>query len=150
VPRSDLLLICHPLVDCLLAPAPATCGAIADCLCILAIWSLPYSIRCRLVPPFARHRHHCVCRCRPTRTGSATAMAIGVVGCHFPYPCCCHHQCCSSRRRLRCLRPDASVAADAPAAPPLPPSVVTDPTAGQRRRDTVPRQWRHRWRLAVA
>jgi hypothetical protein len=42
VPRSDLLLlICHPLVDSLLVPA--TCGAIADCLCILAALSLPCS-----------------------------------------------------------------------------------------------------------
>ena len=46
-----------------------------------------------------------------------------------------HHRRRSSRRRLRCLRlrcPDVSVAPDAPAAPPLPPSFVTDPTADGR------------------
>jgi len=41
VPRSDLLLICYPLVNLLLAPA--TCGAIANCLCSLAALSLPCS-----------------------------------------------------------------------------------------------------------
>ena len=52
----------------------------------------------------------------------AMAIGIGIVGC-YPYRCCCHHRCHSSCRRLCCLRcrcPDVSVAADAPAAPPLP------------------------------
>jgi hypothetical protein len=82
-----------------------------------------------------------------TGSSSVTAIAIGIV-CRYPYRCCCHHRCHSSRRRLRCLRhrcPDVSIAPDAPAAPPLPPSFVTDPTAVRLRLATVPRQ-RRRWR----
>ena len=61
-------------------------------------------------------------------------IAIGIVG-RYLYRCCCHHRRHSSRGRLRCLRrrcPDVSVAPYAPAAPPLPPSFVTDPTADGR------------------
>jgi hypothetical protein len=97
--------------------------------------------------PFACHRIHHVRRRSPTRTVTATVITIGIVG-QYPYRCCCHHQRRSSRRRLPCLRrrcPDVTVAADAPAAPPLPPSFVTDPTAGRLRLAMVPRQRRH-WR----
>ena len=155
MPRSVVLnIICYPLVNCLVAPA--TCGAIADCLRILVALSLPCtrlavaspSPRRRLAPPFARHHHHHVhVRRRPTRTVPAAVIAIGIIG-RYPYRCCCHHLHRSSRRRLRCLRrrcPDVSVAPDAPAAPPLPPSFVTDPTAVRLRLATVPRQ-RRRWR----
>jgi len=186
VPRCDYLLliyfglgpiICYPLVDCLVAPA--TCGAIANCLCILVASSLSCSClaiasplpprrlavaslsprcrlavaslspRCRLAPPFARHHHHHhVCSRHPTRTVMATAIAIGIVG-RYPYQCCCHHRCRSSCRRLRCLRrhcPDVSVAPDAPVAPPLPPSFVTNLTAVRLRLATVPRHQRCRRR----
>ena len=125
--------ICYPLVDCLLAPV--TCGAIAYCLRILVASSMLCS---RLaVAPFRR---------RPTRTATATVITIGVVG-RYPNRFCCHHQCRSSCCRLRCLCrrcPDVSVVADAPAAPPLPPSFVTDPMTGRLRLATVPRQWRRR------
>jgi hypothetical protein len=133
--------MCYPLVDCLVAPA--TCGAIADCLRILVASSLscshlaiasmlprrrlaiasPSPCR-RLDPPFARHRHHHVRSRRPMRTATAKAIAIGIVG-RYPYRGCRHHQRRSSRHRLRCLCrrcPDVSVAPDTPAAPPLPPS----------------------------
>ena len=109
----------------------------------------------RLTPPFARHRHHHVhVRRRPTRTATTPAIAIGIVG-RYPYRCCCHHRRRSSCRRLRCLRrrcPDVSVAPDAPAAPPLPPSFVMDPTAVQLRLAMVPRQQRRRrrWRRRSA
>jgi len=144
-------IICYPLVDCLVAPA--TCGAIADCLRILVALSLscshltiasPSPCR-RLAPPFTRHRHQHVRSQRCTRTATATAIAIGIVG-HYPYRCCCHHQCPSSRQCLRCLRrrcPDVSVAPDALVAPPLPLSFVMDPTAVRLRIVTVPR-WRRR------
>ena len=149
------IYICYPRVDCLVAPA--TCGAIADCLRILVALSLPCtrlavaspSPSSRLAPPFARHRlHHVHVRRRPTRTAMATAIAIGIID-RYPYRCCCHRRRRSSRRRLRCLRrrcPDVSVAPDAPAAPPLPPSFVTDPTAVRLRLATVPRQRRRRRR----
>ena len=84
--------------------------------------------------------------------GAATAIAIGIVG-RYPYQCCCHHRCRSSCRRLRCLRcrcPDVSVAPDAPATPPLPPSFVTDPTSVRLRLATVPRQRRRRRRRRSA
>jgi hypothetical protein len=129
--------LCHPLVDCLVVPA--TCGAIADCLRILVASPLPCR-RCRRLavaspplspPPFAHQHHHHIRRCRPTRTAMATAIAIGIVG-RYPYRCCCHHQRRSSRHHLRCHHhrcPDVSVALDAPAAPLLPPSFVTDSMA---------------------
>ena len=116
-------IICYPLVDCLVAPA--ICGAIANCLHILVASLLSCSRlviasplpRCRLAPPFTRHHHHRIRRRHPTRKGSATAIAIVVVGC-YPYRFCRHHQRRFSCRRLRCphcQRTDASVTADAPA-----------------------------------
>ena len=176
---SDLLflIICYPLLDCLVAPA--ICSAIADCLRILVASSMPCShlavalplpCRClavalplpcrhlaiaslmschRLTPLFARHRHHHVCRRHLTRIATATVIAIGVVGCRYPYWCCCHHQRHSSHCRLccHCRRcPDVSVTADAPVAPPLPLSFVTDPATGRLRLATVPRQRRHQRR----
>jgi hypothetical protein len=105
------------------------------------------SPRRHLAPPFARHYHHHVHHCRPTRTATTTAIAIGIV-CRYTYRCCCHHRRRSSRRRLCCLRrpcPDVSIAPDAPAAPPLPPSFVTDLTAVRLRLATVLCQ-RQRWR----
>ena len=134
-------IICYPLVDCLIAPA--TCGAIADCLCNLVALSLSCSrlaiaspssrrrLAVTLPPPFARHCHHHVRRHCPTRTAMVTAITIGIVG-RYPYWCCCHHQRRSFRRRLP----------DAPAAPPLPLSFVTEPTAVRLRLATVPRQRR--------
>ena len=77
----------------------------------------------------------------------ATAIAISIV-CRYSYRCCCHHRCCSSCRHLRCLLcrcPDVSVAPDAPAVPPLPPSFVTDLSAVRLRLAMVPPQ-RQRWR----
>ena len=147
-------IICYPLVDCLVAPA--TCGAIADCLRILVALSLscshlaiasPSPCR-RLAPPFACHHHHHVQSRRSTRTATATAIAIGIVG-HYPYRCCCHHRCPSSHQRLRCLRrrcPDVSIAPDALAAPPLLLSFVTDPTAVRLRIATKLRWQRRRQR----
>jgi len=76
-------------------------------------------------------------------------IAIGIVGC-YPYRFCCHHRCRSSRCRLGCLFrrcPDVSVVVDAPAAPPLPPPFVTNPTTRQLRLAKVPHQWRCRRRL---
>jgi len=44
-----VLIICYPLVNCLVAPA--TCGAIADCLRILVASLLPCS-RLAVASPF--------------------------------------------------------------------------------------------------
>jgi hypothetical protein len=152
VPRSDYLLCilfdssCRPLPPA--APLPIAFASLLPRRCLVAVAVASPSPRRRLAPPFARHRHHHVCRRSPTMTATATAIAIGIVG-RYPYRCCCHHQRRSSRRRLPCLRrrcPDVTVAADAPAAPPLPPSFVTDPTAGRLRLATVPRQRRRRRR----
>jgi hypothetical protein len=129
---------CHCLVLALLLP----------CTCLAS--PLPCRRLAVASPPlFARHCHHHVHvrSRRPTRTATATAIAIGIVG-RYPYWCCCHHQRHSSCRRLCCLRcrcPDVSVGPDAPAAPPLPPSFVTDPTAVRLRLAMVTRQ-RRRWR----
>ena len=133
-------IICYPLVDCLVAPA--TCGTIADCLPILVASLLPCTRRRLAVasPPLSP----AIVIITSTSQATTTAIAIGIVG-RYPYRCCCHHRRCSSHRRLRCLCcrcPDVSVAPDAPAAPPLPPSFVTDPTAVQLRLATVPRQQR--------
>ena len=117
------------------------------CCLVVALSPSPSPCR-RLAPPFARHRHHHVRRRRPTRTAAATAIAISIIG-RYPYRCCCHHRRRSSRRRLRCLRrrcPDVSVAPDAPAAPPLPPSFVTDPMVVRLRLAMVPHQRRRRRR----
>jgi hypothetical protein len=129
------------------APYPIAFASLLPRRCLVLASPSP---RRRLAPPFApRHRHHHVhVRRRPTRTATATAIAIGIVGC-YPYRCCCHHRRRSSRRRLRCLRrrcPDVSVAPDAPAAPPLSPSFVTDPMAIRLRLATVPRQQRRQRR----
>ena len=79
-----------------------------------------------------------------SRPQSPPHEAIGIVG-RYPYRCCCHHQRRSFCHHLRCLRcccPDVSVAPDAPAAPPLPPSFMMNPTAVRLRLPTVPRQRR--------
>ena len=102
---------------------------------------LLFSCRMPCCPCHLRHHrllplHHCCLVVALPLPAAVTAIAIGVVGCDYPYWCCCHHQCHSSRRRLPCLCrscPDVSVEADALAAPPLLPSFLTDPTAGRLR-----------------
>ena len=138
LPCTRLVIALYSPCCCLVLASPCRCLAVA----------LPLPCRC-LAPPFARHCHHHVHvrSRRPTRTATAMAIAIGTVG-RYPYRCCCHHQRHSSRRRLCCLRcrcPDVSVGPDAPAAPPLLPSFVTDPTAVRLRLAMVPRQ-RRRYR----
>jgi hypothetical protein len=145
--KVDLLLICHPLVDSLLVPA--TCGAIADCLCILAASSLPCSrlavtssplspaiviIASAVAAPQGRGWQ------RQSPSASWVIIPIGATATTNAVLPAAASTACLCRLRL-----DASIAADALAAPPLPAPVMTDPTAGQRRHDTVPRQWRH-WR----
>ena len=112
----EFIYYLFPLVDCLFVPA--TCGAIADCLHILFASSLPCIRLAVAVCHPAAYCHRCA------------ALAIVV-------------------RRFRCLRrrcPDVSVAPDALAVPPLPPSFVTNPTAVRLRLATVPRQRRRRRR----
>ncbi len=131
---------CRRLAVALLSPVASP----SPCRCLAVASPSPHH---HLAPPFARHHHHHVqVLRRPTRTVTATVIAIGIIG-RYPYRCCCHHQHPSSYRRLRCLRrrcPDVSVAPNAPASPPLPPSFVMDPTAVRLRLATVPRKRRRR------
>jgi len=155
-----ITVICYPLIDCL--DAPATCGTIADCLCILIASSLPCRRRIAVASPSPRRRLASPSPGPPFRPPSSSSHppspphedSNGDGDRHwhrrsFPYRCCCHHRRRSSRCHLRCLRrrsPDVSVAPDTPAAQPLPPSFMTDPTAVRLRLATVPhQQQRRRW-----
>jgi len=140
VPRSDLLLICYPLVDCLLAPA--TCGTKANCLRSLVASLLPCSclaVASRIIPPFTRHRHHRVHTAplgwgRRQRSPSASWVVIPIgaaVTTNTVLPAAASAAAATSVR----MRPSWRT---------LPPSVVTDPTAGRQRLTTVPRQRRQR------
>ena len=168
MPRSDYLfvinIICYPLNDCLVAPA--TCGAITNCLRILVALLLPH--RCLAVASLSPRR--CLAVASPS---PCTPFCPPSSSSHPPLPP--HEDSdgdgdsdCHQHRRLLslpvplppptpffpppspCL--DVSVMPDAPAAPPLPPSFVTDLTAVPLRLATVPRQrwhWQRRRRIAM-
>jgi len=91
-------------------------------------------------PPFARDRHHRDRRRHPTRTGTATvtAIAIGImvfvipIGAAATIDTAIWTRCCCRRVWAPIggvVDDDNAIVADAPAAPPLPPSGATDPTA---------------------
>jgi len=125
----------------------ARAGTISNCFACLSPRRHPAVALPSPCPPFARHRHHPDRRCPLTRTGTATVIAIGVMVAAIPIRAAATTDAIlpaansttavpAHCRRCRVGGPvggavvdDDAVAADAPEAPPLPPSGVMDPTA---------------------
>ena len=148
MPRSDLLLICYPLVNPLLAPA--TCGAIADCLCSLAAFAALLPRRCLVVtllshlasPPLspaiviiasavAAPRGRGQRRRLPSASWVVIPIGVAVTTSAVLPAAASAASVASVRMRLsRRTHPLL---------------VVTNPTAGGERLATVPRQQRRRW-----